>query len=282
MENDSLIAALREAEASKFNAIPPEEAVDHVFSDKFRKRMRLLIRVQRTSFWQMVNTPSRRAVMMFLILLLTFGVRPDQNPLFRFAQPVYQLRTSAPPAPEPVPPPTAEHKVKEKAPAAEKPSAPAETETATAPAPSSQAQSAVSKKTSAAIVSQTTSAQQRAPKKDKKSDAPQTEAATVRQDDRAAEPAAAPEAPTDAAPGEQEKPWVEYQPLPQPETAASNGTGEQVKENAGGVFQPLPVEPYEPPAYSGAYPGGAPQTSSWSDPSYYIPNVSQPDIRILP
>ena len=98
-KNESLIAALRKAEAAKFSAVPAEEAVEHTFSAGFQKKMGRLIRVQRTSFWQLVNTPQRRAVFLFAVLILTFGVRPDQNPLFRYARPSLPLRTSVlPPA----------------------------------------------------------------------------------------------------------------------------------------------------------------------------------------
>lgn len=85
-KNESLIAALRKAEAAKFAAVPPEEAVEHRFSDRFQKRMDRLIRFQRLSVWQLVRTPQRRAALLLLFLLLTFGVRPDQNPLFRYTQ----------------------------------------------------------------------------------------------------------------------------------------------------------------------------------------------------
>lgn len=90
-KNKSLIAALRKAEAARFAAVPAEETLDHTFSAGFQKKMGRLIRVQRTSFWQLVNTPQKRAAFLFMILLLTFGVRPDRNPLFRYVQPVPQL-----------------------------------------------------------------------------------------------------------------------------------------------------------------------------------------------
>ena len=58
MEKESLIAALREAEAAKFASVPEEDAVEHVFSAWFRKRMRRLIRLQRFPLWRLFRTPS--------------------------------------------------------------------------------------------------------------------------------------------------------------------------------------------------------------------------------
>lgn len=108
MDENSLIAALRKAEAEKYAAVPPEDEIEHAFSDGFRQKMDRLIRMQRQSVWNLVKTPARRSLLLLLILLLTFGVPPEKNPLFRIIQPIPQLSTVAPSAPEvslPQPPP---------------------------------------------------------------------------------------------------------------------------------------------------------------------------------
>lgn len=96
MENESLIAALRKAEAGKYAAVPSEEAVEYEFSDRFRKRMDRLVRAQRQPCWHMVRTPARRSLFLLLVLLTTFGVRPDRNPLFRFEQTLPQMNVAVP------------------------------------------------------------------------------------------------------------------------------------------------------------------------------------------
>ncbi len=112
MDENSLIAALRKAEAEKYAAVPPEDEIEHAFSDGFRQKMDRLIRMQRQSVWNLVKTPARRSLLLLLILLLTFGVPPEKNPLFRIIQPIPQLSTVAPSAPEvslPQPPPETAH-----------------------------------------------------------------------------------------------------------------------------------------------------------------------------
>ena len=96
MEENSLIAALRKAEAEKYAAVPAEDEIEHAFSDRFRQRMDRLIRLQRQSVWSMVKTPARRSLLLLLILLMVFGVPPEKNPLFRLAQPIPELSTVAP------------------------------------------------------------------------------------------------------------------------------------------------------------------------------------------
>ena len=96
MEENSLIAALRRAEAEKYAAVPAEDEIEHTFSDRFRQRMDRLIRLQRQSVWSMVKTPARRSLLLLLILLMVFGVPPEKNPLFRLAQPIPELSTVAP------------------------------------------------------------------------------------------------------------------------------------------------------------------------------------------
>ena len=88
MEIEKLVAALREAENAGLTGVPPEEAVDHTFSQAFENRMTRLVRTQRQPAWHMVNTPGKRALMLAMLLLVTFGVRPEQNPLYRLAQPI--------------------------------------------------------------------------------------------------------------------------------------------------------------------------------------------------
>ena len=96
-KEDSLIAALRKAESEKFNDIAPEEEIGHAFSEGFENRMRRLIRLQRQPLWKMGKNPIQRSILLVLVLLLTFGVPPEKNPLFRMAQPIPQLSTVVPP-----------------------------------------------------------------------------------------------------------------------------------------------------------------------------------------
>ena len=102
MDKNPLIEALRKAENEKFGSIPPENSLDHEFSSGFRKKMKRLMFVQRFFGGVLAQSPARRAVVMLVVLLLTFGVRPDRNPLFRFAQSVPSVRTAgSAPASEP-------------------------------------------------------------------------------------------------------------------------------------------------------------------------------------
>ncbi len=100
MDEKSLIAALRKAEAEKYAEVPSEDEIEHAFSDTFRHKMNRLIRLQRQSVWNMINTPLRRSLLLLLILLLTFGVPPEKNPLFRIIQPIPQLSTVVPIVPD--------------------------------------------------------------------------------------------------------------------------------------------------------------------------------------
>lgn len=100
MRKESLIAALRKAESEKFNDIAPEEEIGHAFSERFERRMHRLIRLQRQPLWKMGKNPIQRSILLVLILLLTFGVPPEKNPLFRMAQPIPQLSTAVPPPAE--------------------------------------------------------------------------------------------------------------------------------------------------------------------------------------
>ena len=97
-EKNPLVDALRRAETEQNAGVPSEEAVEHTFSDGFRQKMDRLVRAQRQPGWEMVKTPVRRSFLLLLVLLLTFGVRPDRNPLFRVVQPIPQLSTSVPSA----------------------------------------------------------------------------------------------------------------------------------------------------------------------------------------
>ena len=96
MSKESLIAALRRAESEKFNTVAPEEEIGHAFSERFENRMHRLIRLQRQPLWKMGKNPIQRSILLVLVLLLTFGVPPEKNPLFRMAQPIPQLSTAVP------------------------------------------------------------------------------------------------------------------------------------------------------------------------------------------
>ena len=96
MSKESLIAALRRAESEKFDTVAPEEEIGHAFSERFENRMHRLIRLQRQPLWKMGKNPIQRSILLVLVLLLTFGVPPEKNPLFRMAQPIPQLSTAVP------------------------------------------------------------------------------------------------------------------------------------------------------------------------------------------
>ena len=292
MDKESLIAALREAESAKFAGIPEEDAVEHVFSDQFGKRMDRLIRVQRMSVWQAINSPPRRAAMMFLILILTFGVRPDQNPLFRYAQPVCPISTTVPTAPEMasrVRHAKAERAAEQHAAAARVHLRP-ETESDAEPEVTSRFETVASAPETPLIQSEPSAAPvlYDVPAFQNQPDTLPPEDASLTQGG-GTEPAAAPEAqtsdaaadtPADADDGE--KSLAEYHPLSQPVPEDNEGSAVGEELNPSGIFIPVPKQPYETPSYSGAYPSSVPRSNSWSDPSYYLPDISLPEILETP
>lgn len=244
MEKESLIAALREAEAAKFASVPAEDAVEHVFSAWFRKRMRRLIRLQRFPLWRLFRTPRGRAALMFFVLIAAFGVRPDQNPLFRYAFPSVQLQTASVPASTPV--------------------------QAVKPASAQGVPASLPQKPGAAARADAPVAGEPAPAEAALPAEPAAEAVSFAPAPAAPvyvppAPVTEPEPSPPAAPIEEETHWVAYQPLPGAEPASEPGTdgayqplpsGEpetEIETVMGSIVTPVPIHDVTMAPYSGEY-----------------------------
>ena len=61
-------AAFREAAARSYAHVPPAESIDHVFSERFYRRMEALIEEQRRGSWRLLSYQRRRTLVIAAIL----------------------------------------------------------------------------------------------------------------------------------------------------------------------------------------------------------------------
>ena len=99
MSKADLKNAFREVAALEFAHIPQDEnSIDYTFSESFNRKMERLIKSQQRSYWQLVNTASKRAaVIIFAVLTMfttaTFSVKAIREPVVKFITEVYETFT---------------------------------------------------------------------------------------------------------------------------------------------------------------------------------------------
>ena len=90
----NLQEAFREAARREFAMVPEESELDHVFSLRFERKMRRIIRAQVHGYWMMVNTAAKRvavAVAIIIMLLTTaMAIKPIRERVIKFFIEVYE------------------------------------------------------------------------------------------------------------------------------------------------------------------------------------------------
>lgn len=90
--------AFREVVSLEFSHIPTDEnSIKYTFSEKFNKRMNKLIKSQKKVYWNLVNTATKRAAIIFIAILTvftaTFSVEAIREPIIKFIKQVYESFT---------------------------------------------------------------------------------------------------------------------------------------------------------------------------------------------
>lgn len=90
----NLQEAFREAARREFAAVPDETELDYVFSRKFERRMRRIIRAQVHGYWHMVNTLGKRiaiaAAILVMLLTSVMAIKPIRERVIKFFVDVYE------------------------------------------------------------------------------------------------------------------------------------------------------------------------------------------------
>ena len=90
----NLQEAFREAARREFAAVPDETELDYVFSRKFERRMRRIIRAQVHGYWHMVNTLGKRiaiaAAILVMLLTSVMAIKPIRERVIKFFIEVYE------------------------------------------------------------------------------------------------------------------------------------------------------------------------------------------------
>jgi len=86
--------AFREAARREFAMVPAEEDLHWVFSRRFERRMRRIIRAQEYGYWNLVNTTAKRvaiaAAILVLLLSTVMAIRPVRERVIKFFVDVYE------------------------------------------------------------------------------------------------------------------------------------------------------------------------------------------------
>lgn len=98
MTKAELKKAFREAASYEFRDIPCSDSqIQHTFSPEFEQRITKLIQKEKSFFWHFVNTASKRAAAIILVLVMLFttacSVKAIREPLVRFLSEVYETFT---------------------------------------------------------------------------------------------------------------------------------------------------------------------------------------------
>lgn len=90
----NLQEAFREAARREFAMVPEESELDHVFSLRFERKMRRIIRAQVHGYWMMVNTAAKRVAVAvaIIVMLLTsaMAIKPIRERVIKFFIDVYE------------------------------------------------------------------------------------------------------------------------------------------------------------------------------------------------
>lgn len=98
MTKAELKKAFREAASYEFRDIPFNDSqIQHTFSPEFEQRIAKLIQNEKSVFWHFVNTASKRAAAIIIVLVMLFttacSVKAIREPLVRFLTEVHETFT---------------------------------------------------------------------------------------------------------------------------------------------------------------------------------------------
>ena len=86
--------AFREAARREFAMVPAEEDLHWVFSRRFERRMRRIIRAQEYGYWNLVNTTAKRiaivAAIIVMLLSTVMAIKPIRERVIKFFVDVYE------------------------------------------------------------------------------------------------------------------------------------------------------------------------------------------------
>lgn len=90
--------AFREAASYEFRDVPCNDSqIQHTFSPEFEQRIAKLIQKEKNVFWHFVNTASKRAAAIIIVLIMLFttacSVKAIREPLVRFLSEVHETFT---------------------------------------------------------------------------------------------------------------------------------------------------------------------------------------------
>ena len=90
--------AFREAASYEFRDVPCNDSqIQHTFSPEFEQRIAKLIQKEKSVFWHFVNTASKRAAAIIIVLVMLFttacSVKAIREPLVRFLTEVHETFT---------------------------------------------------------------------------------------------------------------------------------------------------------------------------------------------
>ena len=98
MTKAELKQAFREAASYEFRDVPCNDSqIQHTFSPEFEQRIAKLIQKEKSVFWHFVNTASKRAAAIIIVLVMLFttacSVKAIREPLVRFLSEVHETFT---------------------------------------------------------------------------------------------------------------------------------------------------------------------------------------------
>lgn len=86
--------AFREAARREFAMVPAESELDYVFSDRFERRMRRMIRAEAHGYWNLINTTAKRvaiaAAIILMLLSTAMAIKPVRERVIKFFIEVYE------------------------------------------------------------------------------------------------------------------------------------------------------------------------------------------------
>ena len=83
-----------EAARREFAMVPAESELDYVFSDRFERRMRRMIRAEAHGYWNLINTTAKRvaiaAAIVIMLLSTAMAIKPIRERIIQFFIEVYE------------------------------------------------------------------------------------------------------------------------------------------------------------------------------------------------
>lgn len=95
MTHEEFEKAFRNVISSEFSYIPNNDNdVDFTFSKKFERKMEKLIKIQRKSYWSLINTAAKRVaviiVAMITMVAASLSVKAIREPVLRFVKQIFE------------------------------------------------------------------------------------------------------------------------------------------------------------------------------------------------